>query len=89
MSPTEVFYRSLDANAEREDRETELAELVRANACGTVVVDGDALADAVRTLRDHAQGAHAQGDRARSAYQRLFDRERGLAAWDALLARLR
>jgi glycosyltransferase involved in cell wall biosynthesis len=67
--------------------DTELANIVRRHQCGVVASsDGQALAAAIGVLRDGRDVVERLGAAARALYEHEFDREKGLARWDALLS---
>ncbi|MEX2650483.1 MAG: glycosyltransferase family 4 protein [Alphaproteobacteria bacterium] len=69
------------------DPNGEVARLVRTHECGVVARAGDAeaLATAIRGLRDDPALGQRLGANARRTFERLFDREHALASWRAVL----
>lgn len=65
----------------------EIARHVSREACGMAVRTGDAsgLASAIRALRGNPAEAAAMGGRARSAFERRWDRPHAMERWNALL----
>lgn len=69
------------------DPDGEVARLVRAHECGVVARAGDAeaLATAIRALRDDPALGERLGANARGAFERRFDRAHALASWRQVL----
>jgi glycosyltransferase involved in cell wall biosynthesis len=69
------------------DTEGEIALIIRREACGVAVAQGDVsgLAAALDELRNHPAKAAAMGARARQLFERCYDLPVALRAWKALL----
>jgi glycosyltransferase involved in cell wall biosynthesis len=69
------------------DPDGEIARHLSREACGTAVRTGDTrgLASAIRALRADPAEAAAMGSRARSAFERTWDRPHAMERWNAVL----
>jgi colanic acid biosynthesis glycosyl transferase WcaI len=70
--------------------DSDVATIVRENACGIVIdpEDADTLVQVIRRLRDDPAEAAAMGGRGRSAAVTEFDRHHGTGLWERAVARL-
>src|SRR6185295_8646403 len=70
------------------DADGEIARAISAHGCGVTVAAGDALrlAAAIRDLRDAPEKLRAMGERARTAFEREWDKPVALARWRDVIA---
>lgn len=72
------------------DPQGEVGEMLRRHDCGLSVPlgDGQAMADAIRALRDDPARRESMGRRAKALFERRFTREKALLHWEAALRSL-
>jgi glycosyltransferase involved in cell wall biosynthesis len=70
------------------DHDGEIARLIAAHGCGLTVRvgDGDALAAAIRSLRDDRERVSAMGSAARHLLETGFDQHLAMKRWEVVLA---